>query len=69
LETQFSGECNVSKWAEMKDGLIGQVVVKHKLPSGLALGLDLNGEGGIYYVMARDVKPFDLVKPQKVAAA
>ena len=49
----------MSKWAQMRNGIVGMVVSKVRLPSGLALGLDLNGNGGIFYVNARDTRPVD----------
>lgn len=54
----------MSKWAEIKGtGVIGLVVVNQDLHGTPILGLDLDGQGGIFYVNAGDTKPFKLLKP------
>ena len=50
----------MAKWMQMKNGIVGMVVSKFKLDEGLAFGLDLNGRGGIFYVMAKEVTPFQM---------
>jgi len=47
----------MNKWVKIrKNGIIGLVVAKKRLPTGLVFGLDLNGEGGIFYIFAREVE-------------
>ena len=52
----------MAKWMQMKNGIVGMVVSKFKLDEGLAFGLDLNGRGGIFYVMAKEVTPFKMTR-------
>lgn len=41
----------MSQWVEIKGtGVQGPVVARKQLEAGLVLGVDVNGEGGIYYV-------------------
>ena len=57
----------MSKWAEIKGtGIVGQVVMSKRLEGVPILGLDLNGQGGIFYVNAKDTQPWELPRIEPV---
>ncbi len=52
----------MARWVKMKNGLIGMIVCELKLHAGKAYGLDLTGEGDIYYVPVKETSPHSLPK-------
>jgi hypothetical protein len=47
----------LKKWVEIKGtGVIGQVVSRFKFAHGFGYGVDVNGEGDIFYVEEKEVR-------------
>ena len=48
------------EFVQTRDGVVGQVKAKVRLDSGLTLGLDVSGNGDIFYAKASDCRPFNV---------
>jgi hypothetical protein len=56
----------MNDWVQIKGTKVqGPVVAKVRRPEGLVLGVDVNGEGGIYYVMPSEVAKIEAPAPTK----
>ena len=59
----------MARWMKMKNGIVGMVVAKLKLESGLIFGLDVNGLGGIFYVAANEVRDLEPLRTRAAKLA
>lgn len=56
----------MSKWAQITGtNVVGQIVASIRVAGNPIYGLDVNGDGAVYYVNASETSPFELPAAEK----